>query len=169
MAGKDKILLLVTQLYKSLWPRGLQHARLPCPSPSPGVYSNSCPLSRWYHPTISSCIAPFSSYLQSFPTGGSFPKSWLFVSGGQSIGASASASVFQMNIQCWFPLGLTGLISLQFKGLLSVFSNTTLQRDQFFGTQPFFMGQLSYPYMTTGKTMPLTIWTFVDCPDQMLE
>ena len=96
----------------SLWPHGLQHARLPCPSPTPGVYSNSCPLSRWCHPTISSSFIPFSSCPQSFPASGSFPMSQLFTSGGQSIGVSASASVLPMNTQDWFPLGLTGWISL---------------------------------------------------------
>ena len=95
----------------SLWPHGLQHARLPCPSPTPGAFSNLCPLSRWYHPTISSSVVPFSSCLQSFPGSGSFPMSWLFLSGGQSIGVSASASVISMNIQGWFPLGLTGCMA----------------------------------------------------------
>ena len=95
----------------SLWPRGLQHARLPCPSPTPGAYSNSCPLHRWCHPTISSSFVPFSSRLQSFPASGSFPVSWFFASDGQSIGVSASAWVLPVNIQDWFPLGLTGLIS----------------------------------------------------------
>ena len=120
-------------------PHGLQHSRVPCPSPSPSVCSNSCPVSRWYHPTISSSVIPFSSCLQSFPTSGSFPMSWLFTSGGQHIGALASASVLLMNIQGWFPLGLTGFISLQFKGLSRVLSNTTVQRHQFFGAQPFLL------------------------------
>ena len=119
----------------SLQPHGLQHARPPCPSPTPGVYSNSCLLSRWCHPTISSSVIPFS-YLRSFPTSGSFQMSQFFESGGQSIGASASASVLPMNIQGWFPLGLTGLISLQFKGLSRVFSSTKIWKHQFFGTQP---------------------------------
>ena len=101
----------------SLPPHRLQHSRLPCPSPSPGVCSNSCPLSQWYHPTISSSDIPFSSCLQSFPESGSFPMSQFFVSSGQSTGASASASVLLMNIQGWFPLALTGWISLQSKGL----------------------------------------------------
>ena len=96
----------------SLQPHGLQHARLPCPSPTPGACSNSCPLSRWCHPTISTSVIPFSSHLQSFPASGSSPRSQFFASGGQSIGASASASVLPTNIQDWFPLGLTGLISL---------------------------------------------------------
>ena len=100
----------------------LQHARPPCPSPTPKVYSNSCPLSWWYHPTISSSAIPFSSHLQSFPASGSFQMSQLFVSGGQCIGVSASASVLPMNIQDWFPLGWAGWISLQSKGLSRVFS-----------------------------------------------
>ena len=112
---------------------GLQHSRLPCPSPSLGVCSNSCPLSQWCHPTISSCVSPFCSCLQSFPASGSFPVSQLFTSGGQIIGALAS--VLPMNIQDWFPLGWTGLISLQSKGLSRVFSNTTVQMHQFFGSQ----------------------------------
>ena len=119
----------------SLWPNGLQHARPPCPSPSPKFYSSSCPLSRWCHPTISSSVVPFSSCLQSFPASGSFQMSQLFVSGDQSIGVSASASVLWMNIQDWFPLGWTGWISMQYKGLSRVFSNTTVQKHQFFGTQ----------------------------------
>ena len=119
----------------SLWPHRLQHARPPCPSPTPGLYSNSCPLSRWCHPNISSSVIPFSSRFQSFPASGSFPMSQFFASGSQSIGVSASASVLPMNIQGWFPLGLTGQISLQSKGLLRVFSNTTVQKHQFFGVQ----------------------------------
>ena len=109
----------------SLWLQGLQHARLACPSPSPGACSNSCPLSQWCHPTISSSVIPFSC-LQSFPASGSFLMSQLFASGGQRIGVSASASVLPMNIQDRFPLGLTGLISLQSKGLSRVFSNTAV-------------------------------------------
>ena len=119
----------------SLRPHGLQHARLPCPSPTPRAHSNSCSSSRWYHPTISSSVVPFSSYLQSFPAYGSFPRSQFFTSGSQSIRASASASVLPMNIQDWFPLGLTHLI-LQSKVLSRVFSNTTVQKHQFFSTQP---------------------------------
>ena len=119
----------------SLRPHGLQHARLPCPSPTPRVCSNSCPSSQWCHPTISSSVVPFSSCLQSFPASGSFPISQFFTSDGQSIGASASASVLPMNIQDWFPLGWTGLISLQSKELSRVFSSTTVQKHQFFGTQ----------------------------------
>ena len=118
----------------SLRPHGLQHAWPPCPSATPRVYSNSCPLSRWCHPTISSSVVPFSR-LQSFPASGSFPMSQLFTSGGQSIGVSASASVLPMNTQDWSPLRWTGWISLQFKGLLRVISNTRFQKHQFFGTQ----------------------------------
>ena len=120
----------------SLRLHGLQHVRLPCPSPIPRAYSNSCPSSRWCHPTISFAVVPFSPCLQSFPESGSFPVSQSFTSGGQSVGALASASVLPVNIQDWFPLGLTGWISLQSKGLSRVFSNTTVQTHQFFGTQP---------------------------------
>ena len=112
-----------------------QHTRSPCPSPTPGVYSNSCPLSRWCHPTISSSVIPFSSHLQSFSTSGSFQMSQFFASGGQSIGVSASTSVLPMNIQDWFPLGWTGWISLLSKGLSGVFSNTTVQNHQSFSAQ----------------------------------
>ena len=118
----------------SLRPHEPQHARSPCPSPTPRVYSNSCPSSQWCHPAISSSVVPFSSCLQSFPASGSFPMSQLFTSGGQSIGVSASTSVLPMNIQDWFPLGWTGWISLQSKGLSRVFSNTTVQKHQFFGS-----------------------------------
>ena len=123
-------------MFDSLWPHGQQHARPPCPSPSAGVYSNSSPLSWWCHPTFSSSVIPFSSHLQSFPASGSFQMSQLFASSGQNIGVSASASVLRMNIQDWFPLGWTGWISLQSKGLSRVSSNTTVQKHQFFGTQP---------------------------------
>ena len=117
-------------LFNSLRPHGQQHAGLPCPSPTPRACSNSCPLSWWCHPTISSSVIPVSSCLQSFPASGSFPVSQFFKSGGPSIGASASASVLPMNIQNWFPLEWTGLI-LQSKGLPRVFSNTTVQQHQF--------------------------------------
>ena len=116
-------------------PHGLQHNRLPCPSPTPGAYSNSCPSRWWSHPTVSSSVVPFSSRLLSFPSSGSFPMSQFFASGGQSIGVSASASVLWMNIQNSFPLGWTGWISLQSRGLSRVFSNTTVQKHQFFGSQ----------------------------------
>ena len=119
----------------SLRPHESQHARSPCPSPTPRVYSNSCPLSQWCHPTISSSVIPFSSWPQSLPASGSFPMSQLFSWGGQSIGVSASTSVLPMNIQEWSPLGWTGWISLKSKGLSRVFSNTTVQKHQFFGTQ----------------------------------
>ena len=119
----------------SLWPNGLQHARLPCPSPTPGACSNSCQSSWWCHPTISSSVIPFSSSLQSLPAWGSFQTSQFFASGGQSVGVSASVSVLPMNIQDWFPLGCTGWISLQSQGLSKVFSNTTVQKHQFFGAQ----------------------------------
>ena len=117
----------------SLWPHGLQHARIPCPSPTPGTYSNSCPLRWWCHPTISSSVIPFSSCLPSFPASGSFPKNQFFTSCGQSTGVSAS--VLPMNIQDWFPLGLTAWISSLSKGLSRVFSNTTVQKHQFFSAQ----------------------------------
>ena len=119
----------------SLQPHGLQHARPPCPSPTPGVYSNPCPLTQWCHPTISPSVIPFSSCLQSFPVSGSFQMSQFFPSGGQSIGISASASVLPMNNQDWFPLGWTSWISLLSKGLSRVFSNTTVQKHQFFGVR----------------------------------
>ena len=119
----------------ALQTHGLQHARPPCPSPTPRVYPNSCPLSQWCHPTISSSAVPFSSYLQSFPTSESFQMSQFFASGGQSIGVSASASVLPMNNQDWSPLGWTGLVSLQSKGLTRVFSNTTVQKLLFFSAQ----------------------------------
>ena len=126
------MLCSVAQLCPILQPHGLQHTRFLCPSPTPGACSNSRPSSQWCHPTISSSVVPFSSCLQSCPASGSFPMSQFFASGGQSVGTSAS--VLPMNIQDWFPLGLTGLISLQSKGLLSVFSNTTVRKHQF-GTQ----------------------------------
>ena len=146
----------------SLWPHGLQHSRLSCPSLSPGICSNSCPLSRWCRPNISFSVTPFSSCPQSFLASGTFPMSQLFASGGQSIGASVSASVLPMNIQDWFPLGLTSLILLQFKWLSRVFSNTTVQKHQFFNTQPsLWSNSHSHPYMKTRKTIALTIQTFV--------
>ena len=117
----------------SLQPHRLQHTRPPCPSPTPGVCSNSCPLSRWRHPTISSSVIPFSSHLQTFPASGSFPMNQFFPSGCESIGTSASASVLPINIQDWSPLGWTGWISLQSKGFSRVFSNTTVQKPQIFG------------------------------------
>ena len=118
----------------SLWPHELQHARPPCPSLTPGVHPHPCPSSWWYHPTLLSSVVPFS-HLQSFPASGSFQMSQLFTSGGQSIGVSASTSVLPMNTQDWSPLGWTGWIFLQSKGLTRVFSNTTVQKHQFFGAQ----------------------------------
>ena len=144
----------------SLRAHELQHARPPCPSPTPRVHSNSYPLSQWCHPTISSSVIPVSSFLQSFPASGSFQMSQLFTSGGQSIGVSALTSVLPMNTQEWSPLGWTGWISLQSKGLSRVFSNTTVQKHQLLWHSAFFTVQLSHPYMTTGKTIALTIWTF---------
>ena len=125
----------VAQSCLTLRPHEWQHARPPCPSPTPGVYSNSCLLSWWCHPTTSSSFVPVSSRLQSFPASGSFQMSQLFTSGGESIGVSGSASVLTMYIQDWFPLGWTGQISLQSKELSRVFSNTTVQKHQFFGVQ----------------------------------
>ena len=119
----------------SLWLHRLQHARSPSPSPTRGVYSNSCPLSQWCHPTISSAVIPFSSSLQTFPASGSCQMSQFLASGGQSIGVSSSASVLPMKIHDWFSLGLTDLISVQSKGLSRVFSNTTVQKHQFFCAQ----------------------------------
>ena len=134
---QNLILLLLfscSVLSNSVRLQGPQHSRSPCPSPSPRACSNSCPWSQWCHPTILSSVIPFSC-LQSFPASGSFLMSWLFTSSGQSIGASASASVLPMNIQGWCPSGLSGLISLQFKGLSRVFSNATVQKPQFFSAQ----------------------------------
>ena len=144
----------------SLQSHGLQHTRLLCLSPTPRAYSNSCPSSQWCHPTVSSSVIPFFSCLQSFPGSGSFQMSWLIASGGQSIWTSPSASVLPMCIQGWFPWGLTGLISLLSKGLSRVFSNTTIRKQQFFDTQPS-LSSSSHLYMTTGKTIAFTIWTFV--------
>ena len=124
-------------MFNSFWAHGLQHARLLCPSLSPGVFSDSCPLSWWCHPTISSSVVPFPSCPQSLPASGSFPMSWFFTSGHQSVGVSASASVLPVSIQGWFPLGLTALISLQSKGLARAFSRTAIWKHQFFGAQPY--------------------------------
>ena len=119
----------------SLWPHESQHAKPPCPSPTTGVHSNLCAPSQWCHPAILSFIVPFSSCPQSLPASESFPMSQLFTKGGQSIGVSALASVLPMNTQDWSPLGWTGWISLQPKGLSRVFSNTTVQKHQFFGAE----------------------------------
>ena len=146
---------------KSLQPHELQRARPPCPSPTPRVYSSSCPSSRWCHPAISFSVSPFSSCPQSLPESGSFPMSQLFPWGGQSIGVSASKSVLPMNTQDWSPLEWTSWVSLQYKGLSRVFSNTTVQKASILQCSAFFIVQLSHPYMTTGKTMALTRRTVV--------
>ena len=137
-----------------------QHTRPPCLSPTPGVYSNSCPLGWWYHQAISSSVVPFSFCPQSLPASGSFPVSQLFTWGGQSIGVSALASVLLMNTQDWSPLEWTGWISLQSKGLSRVFSNSTAQKHQSFSAQLSSQSN-SHIHMTTGKTIALTRWTFV--------
>ena len=133
--NRDSVQFSCSVVSDSLRPHELQHSRPPCPSPTPRVYLNSCPLSRWCHPAISSSVIPFSSCPQSLPALGSLPMSQLFSWGGQSIGASALASVPPMNIQDWSPLEWTGWISSQSKGLSRVFSNTTVQKHQFFGAQ----------------------------------
>ena len=151
----------VAQSCPTLRPHGLQHVRLPCPSPTPGVYLNSCPLSQWCHPTISPSVTPFFSRLQSFPASGSFQMSQLFVSGGQSIGVSASASVLPVNIQDWFPLGWTGWISVAVQGALKSLLQHHSSKPSNLWHSAFFMVQLSHLYMNIGKTIALTIWTFV--------
>ena len=147
-------------MFNSLQPHGLQHTRLPCPSPTSGVYPNSCALSRWCHPTISSSVVSFSC-LRSFPALGSFPISQFFASGGQSIEASASASVLSMNIQDWFPLGWTGWIPLQSKGTLKSVIQYHSSKASILWHSAFFIVQLSHPYMNAGKTIALTRQTFV--------
>ena len=142
----------------SLWTHELQHTRLPCPSPSPGACSNSCPSSRWYHPTILSSVILFSSCLQSFPASGSFPMSQFFTSGGQNIGVSAS--VLPMNTQGRFCLGLTDLSSLQSKGLFKGLIQHHSSKASILWRSAFFMVQLSHQYVTTGETIALTIQTF---------
>ena len=148
----------------SLQSHGLQHARLPCPSPTPRACSNSCPSNQWCHPPISSSVIPFSSCLQSFPASGTLPMSRLFALGGQSIGASASASVLLMYIQDWFPLGLTGLISLLSKGLSSLLQYHS-SKALILQHSAFFMVQLLHQYMTTGKTV---IFDYMDYMDYMV-
>ena len=148
-------------MYDSLRPREPQHARPPCQSPAPGVYSKSCPLIQWRHPSISSSVIPFFSCPQSFPASGSFPMSQLFTSGGQSIGVSASTSVPPMNTQDWSPLGWTGWVSLQSKGLSRVLQHHS-SKASIVQHSAFFIVQLSHPYMTTGKTIALTWLNFVD-------
>jgi len=147
---------------ESLRPHGPQHARPPCPSPTPGVHPNSCPLSRWCHPTISSSVIPFSSCPQSLPASGSFQMSQFFASGGQNIGVSASALVLPMNTQDWSSLGWSGLISLQSEGLSRVFSNTTVQKHQFFGAQLSLWSNFHIHTWLLVKTIALTRQTFVD-------
>ena len=156
----SSVLFSHSVLSNSLRPCGLQQARLPCPSPIPGACSNSCPSSQWYHPTISSSVAPFSSCLQYVPASGSFPMSQFFTSGGQSIGASASTSVLPMNIQDWSPLWWTGWISLLSKGLIKSLQHHSAKASIFW-CSAFFTVQLSHPYMTMGKTIALTKQTFV--------
>ena len=147
----------IAQSCLTLWPHGLQHARLPCPSPTSRVYSNSCPLSQWCHPTISSSVVPFSSHLQSFPASGSFQMSQFFASGGQSIGISASASVLSMNIQDWFPLGWTDWLDfLAVQGTLKNILQHHSSKAPILRRSVYFIVQLSRPYMTTGKTIPLS-------------
>ena len=145
----------------TLQPHGLQHARIPYPSPTPRACSNSCPFSQWCHPTISSCVVPFSSCLQSFPAFGSFQMSQFFTSGGPSIAVLASASVLPKNSQDRFPLGLTGFISLLSKGLSRIFSNTTVQKDQFFGTHLSLWSNSHSHIWLLEKHSFWTIWTFV--------
>ena len=149
----------VTQVCPTLRPHGLQHARLPCPSPTHRACSNSS--SQWCHPTISSSVVPFSSCLQPFPASGSFPMGHFFTSGDQSTGASASISILSMNIQGWFPLGLTGLISLQVQVTLKSILQHRSLKTSILWCSAFFVVQLSHLYMTTGKTIALTIGTFV--------
>ena len=149
----------------SLRPHELQHSRPPCPSPTAAVYPNSCPLSLWCHLTISSSVVPFSSCLQSFPTSGSLQMSQPFASGGQNIGVSASTSVLPVNTQDWFPLGWTGWISLQSKGLLQHHSS----KASILLRSAFFIVQLSHPYMTIGKTIALTRWTLVQSKSVIIQ
>ena len=150
-------LLSYVQLFETPWTAA---ARPPCPLPAPRVYSNSCPLSQWCHPTILSSVVPFSSHLQSFPVSGSFQMSQFFTSCGQSIGVSASASVLPMNIQDWFPIGWTDWISLQAKGLSSLLQHNC-SKASILRCSAFFVVKLSHPYVTTGNTILLTRWTFV--------
>ena len=152
------LLFKCSAMSDSLWSHGLQHVRLPRPSPTPGACSNSCPLSQWCHPTILSSVVPFSC-LQSFPTSGSFLMCQLFASGGQSI--RTSASVLLINIQGWFPLEWPGLISLLSKGLSRVFSSTTIGKHQFFGTRPSLWSNSHIHTWLVEKNIAFTRWTFV--------
>ena len=159
-AGHSSVQFSHSVVSDSLWPHESQHARPPCPSQTPRVYSNSCPSSRWCHPSISSSVIPFSSCPQFLPASGTFPMSQLFARGGQSTGVSASASVLPMNTQDWSPLGWTGWISLQPKGLSRLLQHHS-SKASILRCSTFFTVQLSHPYMTTGKTIALTRWTFV--------
>ena len=153
----------------SLWPHETQHARPPCPSPIPGVHSNSCPSSWWCHPAISSSVIPFSSCHQSLPASGSFKMSQLFAWGGQSIGVSASASFLPMNSQDWSPLGWTGWISLKSKGLSRVFSNTAVQKHQFFDTQLSSQSNShihTWPLFFLEAYLPRSVATLLSIPAQ---
>ena len=145
----------------SLQPHGLQYARFPCPLPTHGAYSNSCPLSRWCLPTISSSVVPFSSRLQPLPASGSFPMSQFFASGGQNIGVSASASILPMNSQNWFLLGWDWLDLLEVQGTLKSLLQHHSSKASILQCSAFFTVQLSHPYMTTGKTKVLTSWISV--------
>ena len=145
----------------SFWPHGLQHTRPACPSPTPGVHPNPCPSSRWCHPAISSSVVPFSSPLQSFPASGSFPMSQLFTTGVQSNGVSSSASDLPVNVQDWLPLRWTGWIFLQSRGLSRVFSNTAVQKHQFFDAQLSSQSNSHIHIWLLEKTTALTSWTFV--------
>ena len=156
------LLLLFSRLvvFNSLWPHGLQHARLPCALQSPGVCPSSCPLYWWYYPAISSSVIPFSSCIQSFPTSGSFPVTWLFLLGDQSIGVSTSASVLPKNIQGWFPLRLTGLIFLLSKELSRVFPSLIAWKHQFFGAWPS-LGFSSHNHMWLQKRLHSLAYTML--------
>ena len=145
MNASSSVLFSHSAMSNSLWSHGLQHAKPPCPSSTPGAYSNSCPLSWWCYPTISSSVVPFSSCLQSFPASGSFQMSQLFASGGQSIGASASTSVLPMNTQDWSPLGWTGWTPLQSKGLLKSLLQHHSSKASILWCSAFFIFQLSRP------------------------
>ena len=154
----QSVISSVAQSCPTLWLHGLQHARLPCPTPTPGACSNLCPSCLWCYPNISSSVVPFSC-LQSFLASGTYPRSQFFTSGGQGIGASASASVLPVNIQDWFPLGWVGWISLQSKGLSSLLQQHSL-KTLVLQCSAFIIVQLSHLYMTTGKTIALTRRTF---------
>ena len=147
------------QLHLTLRPHGLQHTRLPCSSPTPRACSNSCPLSRWCYSTISPSVVPFSSHLQSFPVQGFFLESQFFASGGQSIGISASASVLSMNIQDWFRMDWLDLLTVQ--GTLKSHLRHHSSKTSILQCSAFFMVQVSYPYMTTGKIIAWTRWTLI--------